>query len=82
MSVTEVKVELPADIIAEMEGLTRRPHPNAREWTDLEDSIILEGRARGLEWSAIIELLKRHTDSRPPCENTVRYRWRKLTGGE
>lgn len=70
--VSSTRVAMPADLRVFLDTIpAKRPHFNARAWTDGEDQFIREARALGLEWSTIAERL--HVD-----RQTLRKRRKEL----
>jgi hypothetical protein len=76
-----VNVELPEDILAEIEenANTNIGGAPSRPFTDEEIAIMFRGRERAVTWGKICELMER-SSGRPCNAATARKKYRELGG--
>lgn len=78
---SQVNVELPEDILAELEenANTNIGGAPSRSFTDEEIAIIFKGREKGVTWGKICELMKRSSGKQCNAA-TARKKYRELGG--
>ena len=74
-------VEIPADILAEIEAMPKSTMRYGYQWTPLQDAVLVKCRNENRRWDETLKLISSLGESDPPSMGCARARYRELTDG-
>lgn len=73
-------VEIPADVLAQIEEYASEPHHNTYTFTSVQDAVLIKAVESRLSWKQIEEVVGRVTVGQVPKDGKLRRRYEELTG--